>query len=93
MAAMPARRDNMSVVPTAPGVSFQPVSSHLAYPFWFSEEGRVQTARQLALMNMISDTRLHGTTAHPTRMSLEFSRQEYYVIQPSRILTIFFINI
>ena len=32
MAAVPARREEIAAVPTAPSVFFQPLSSHLACP-------------------------------------------------------------
>ena len=70
-AALPVRREvvlwlpasqgriNVSAVPAAPRVSFQPPSSHLAYP-WFSEWWEEYEQKTIGVTNRISDAQLHG---------------------------------
>ena len=80
MAAMPARRENVSAVPTAPRVSFQPFSSRFAHPGSASSVERVNrisnTSAQLFICVWLFVT--PWTVACQASLSMEFSRPEHW---------------
>ena len=78
MAAVPAWRENVSAVPTAPRVSFQPFSSHFAHPGSPSSVERVnsisRTSAQLFSCVWLFVT--PWTVACQASLSMGFPRQE-----------------